>query len=100
MVDGVCEFCTGLEKSRIDSCCPQATSSACFDQFAGANAAQTEPASAMATPTATSTGGLSLTPTSSANSGVIAKVRPKYMIVMDTKLPRIRISLAAPLSYS
>jgi len=76
MVDGVCQFCTSLEQSRIDSCCPQATSSACFDQFVGVNAAQTRPASAVVTPTATLPGGSSLKPTSSSNSGVIAKVRP------------------------
>lgn len=75
-VDGVCRFCTSVDQSRVDSCCAQATSSACFDQFAGANAAQTTPASASVRQTATSAGGLSLTPTSSSNSGVIAKVCP------------------------
>ncbi|KAF7510717.1 hypothetical protein GJ744_006083 [Endocarpon pusillum] len=72
-VDGVCRFCTGLDQSRIDSCCGQATSSACFDQFAGANTARTTPASASATRTATSAGGSSVMPTNSSNRGVIAR---------------------------
>ncbi|ERF74443.1 hypothetical protein EPUS_03881 [Endocarpon pusillum Z07020] len=72
-VDGVCQFCTSLDQSRIDSCCRQATSSACFDQFAGANTVRTTPASASATPTATSAGGPTLMPPNSSNSGVIAR---------------------------
>ncbi|KAK6386126.1 hypothetical protein LTS17_001700 [Exophiala oligosperma] len=77
-VDGVCDFCTGLDQSRIESCCGQTTSSACFDQFAG-KAAQSTPASADATATSTSdgTGGLSSTPTQTAsgtsNNGVMIK---------------------------
>lgn len=75
-VDGACLICTSLDQSRIDSCCGQATSSACFDKFDSANAAQITPASAIVTPTATSAGASSLTPTSSSNGGVTAKVRP------------------------
>jgi hypothetical protein len=49
--DGVCQFCTSLDLSRIDSCCAQPTSSLCFDQFA----AQTDPITSMATAAATAT---------------------------------------------
>ncbi|KIW87368.1 uncharacterized protein Z519_12004 [Cladophialophora bantiana CBS 173.52] len=74
-VDGVCQFCTSLGQSRVDSCCAQATSSACFDQFAAANAnaAQTTPASASATPTTALTGDSGTTASSSSNAGVIGK---------------------------
>lgn len=82
-VDGVCQFCTGLDQSRVDSCCGQATSSTCFDQFAAANTAQNNPASASATPTAASTaastGGSSSTPSGSSNGGVVVEVvRPQH----------------------
>ena len=51
-VDGACQFCTGLAQTRIDSCCAESTSSACFASFAGgAGAAQSGPASVAATPT-------------------------------------------------
>lgn len=109
IVDGVCYLCTGLEQSRIDSCCPQATSSACFDQFDSTKAATTTPASAVVKPTATSAdvkptatsaGGSGLTPTSTSNAGVIAKVRPLYMVVIDTKALRTWTSLPVPLSQS
>ncbi|OAL31211.1 hypothetical protein AYO22_01244 [Fonsecaea multimorphosa] len=70
-VDAVCAGCSGLGQTRIDSCCAQATSSACFDQFA-ANAAQTTPASASATPTAL-TGDSSPTSSSSSNGGVMVQ---------------------------
>jgi hypothetical protein len=96
-VDGVCQICTSIGQSRIDSCCGQATSSACFDQFAGSNAAQTAPASVSATPTATSAGGLSSTPSSSSNGGIIAKVRPQYMVVIDADPFRTRTSSPVPL---
>ncbi|KIW28330.1 uncharacterized protein PV07_08003 [Cladophialophora immunda] len=69
-VDAVCAGCTSLGQSRIDSCCAQATSSACFDQFAAANAAQTTPASASATPTAL-TGDSGTTASSSSNGGIV-----------------------------
>lgn len=78
-VDGVCQLCTSVGQSRIDSCCGQATSSACFDKFAAANVAQTTPASAIATPTGTSAGSSTSTPSSSSNGGVIAKVRLQYV---------------------
>lgn len=75
-VDGVCQFCTSLDQSRIDSCCGQPTSSACFDKFAGPNAAQPTPASANVMPTATSAGDSGLNPTGSSNTGAVAQVRP------------------------
>lgn len=34
-VDGVCQFCTSLGQTRVDSCCGQASSSACFASFGG-----------------------------------------------------------------
>jgi hypothetical protein len=74
MVEGVCQLCTSVEQSRVDSCCAQATSSACFDQFVVGDAAQTTPASALVTPTATPTGESSLAPISSPNGGVATKV--------------------------
>lgn len=74
-VDDVCELCTSVGQSRIDSCCGQATSTACFDKFATANVAQTMPASANGTPTSTSARGSASMPSSSSNGGVIAKVR-------------------------
>lgn len=77
-VDIVCQACTSVDQSRVDSCCAQATSSACFAQFAASNAAQTTPASASAFPTATTVGGSSSTPSSSSNSGVIAQNRDLF----------------------
>lgn len=65
-VDGVCEICTGVDLSRIDSCCAQPTSAACFEQFA----AQTTPANNIATAAAnpvTATAGAS-TPASTKTS--------------------------------
>lgn len=51
-VDGVCEICTSLSQSRIDSCCGVSTSVDCFDQFkSGAAATQTTPVSVSATTT-------------------------------------------------
>lgn len=51
-VDGVCEICTSVSQSRIDSCCAVSTSVDCFDKFtAGGGAAQTTPAAAGATTT-------------------------------------------------
>ncbi len=91
-VDGVCQFCTSLGQSRIDSCCPQATSSACFDQF-GAKAAETAPASASATPIETSASDSS---SSSDNGAVIAKVRLQCAIAVDADCCRIQISLPVP----
>lgn len=74
-VDGVCEICTSVSQSRIDSCCGVATSVDCFDQFTagGSGATQTTPASAGATTTpgsnsATATGGAPAS-TSSHSSG-------------------------------
>jgi hypothetical protein len=81
-VDIVCQACINLGQSRVDSCCAQATSSACFDQFAASNAVQTTPASVSAFPTATSVGGSSPTPSSSSNGGVITQVRPLLMIII------------------
>ncbi|KAH0845476.1 hypothetical protein AYO21_01888 [Fonsecaea monophora] len=72
-VDGVCQFCTSVGQSRIDSCCAQATSSACFDQFAAANAGRTTPASASAEPTALTTGTSGPTASSSSNGGIIVQ---------------------------
>src|SRR5271170_7998158 len=57
-VDGVCQFCTSIQQTRIDSCCAQPTSVDCFEQFA----AQTTPTTGQATATAnpaTVTGGAS-----------------------------------------
>ena len=54
-VDGVCQFCTSLSQSRVDSCCAVASSVNCFEQFA----AQKTPAANLATATtnkATATG--------------------------------------------
>ncbi|KAF2430874.1 hypothetical protein EJ08DRAFT_697082 [Tothia fuscella] len=68
--DGVCQLCTSLSQSRIDSCCGVATSVDCFAQFAPGNkvketAAQTTGAnsvvktgSAAATATKSSSGHL------------------------------------------
>ena len=51
-VDGVCEICTSVSQSRIDSCCGVSTSVDCFDQFkSGGTAAQTTPPSVTATTT-------------------------------------------------
>jgi hypothetical protein len=54
--DGVCQFCTSLDISRVDSCCAQPTSVACFQQFAAVGAAPTGGASTPAN-TKASTGG-------------------------------------------
>jgi hypothetical protein len=54
-VDGVCEICTSISQSRVDSCCAVASSVNCFEQFA----AQKTPAANLATATtnlATATG--------------------------------------------
>jgi hypothetical protein len=73
-VDGVCQICTSVSQSRIDSCCGVSTSVDCFDKFtAGGGAAQTTPAAAGATTTpgsspATMTGGAPA-PTSSHSGG-------------------------------
>ncbi|KAH8689678.1 hypothetical protein BGW36DRAFT_466516 [Talaromyces proteolyticus] len=40
-VDGVCQICSKLDMTRIDSCCAQATSSACFQNFDAAAATTT-----------------------------------------------------------
>lgn len=61
--DGVCEFCTSIDLSRIDSCCAQPTSSACFEQYA----AQTGPITSMVAATATAAASAS-TPTSTKTS--------------------------------
>lgn len=59
-VDGVCEVCVSVEISRIDSCCAQPTSVACFEQFAAQTTSTTSVATSIAnfittgaTPTAT-----------------------------------------------
>jgi hypothetical protein len=46
--DGVCQFCTSLSLSRVDSCCAVASSVDCFGQFAPAKT----PAANLATATA------------------------------------------------
>lgn len=94
-VDGVCDFCTGLDQSRIESCCGQTTSSACFDQFAG-KAALSTPASAdaTATPTSDGAGGLTSTPTptptqtasGTSNNGVVTKVCSPNIMPTDELL--------------
>jgi len=61
--DGVCELCTSVDLSRVDSCCAQPTSSACFEQYA----AQTGPVTSIATATATAVASAS-TPTSTKTS--------------------------------
>lgn len=43
--DGVCQVCTSLDISRVDSCCAQPTSVACFQQFAAVGATPTDVAS-------------------------------------------------------
>ncbi|OKL58764.1 hypothetical protein UA08_05584 [Talaromyces atroroseus] len=66
-VDGVCKFCSSLAQTRIDSCCGQASSSACFAGFGG----DAVPATASASTTAsTSAGGSTIIsfPTSVADS--------------------------------
>jgi len=54
-VDGVCEFCTSLSQSRVDSCCAVASSVNCFEQFAAQKTPATNPATAT-TNKATATG--------------------------------------------
>jgi hypothetical protein len=75
-VDGVCQICGSVSQSRIDSCCAQATSSACFGQFAASNDSPTTPASVSATPTAVSGGSddSSSTAASSSNAGSVSQV--------------------------
>jgi len=46
--DGVCQFCTSIDISRVDSCCAQPTSVACFQQFAAVGATPTDSASTSA----------------------------------------------------
>jgi hypothetical protein len=89
-VDGVCEFCTSVSQSRIDSCCGVATSVDCFDKFTAGGAAQTTPASAGATTTpgsnsASATGGASAS-TSSHSSG-------ERVDVVSTKIKSIMIEV-------
>jgi hypothetical protein len=61
--DRVCQFCTSIDLSRIDSCCTQPASSACFEQYA----AQTGPVTSIVTATATAAASAS-TPTSTKTS--------------------------------
>ncbi|OAP58646.1 hypothetical protein AYL99_07736 [Fonsecaea erecta] len=73
-VDAVCQGCTGLGQTRIDSCCALATSSACFDQFAAENnAAQSTPASASASTTGLTAGDSSPTAGTSPNGAVMVQ---------------------------
>jgi hypothetical protein len=58
-VDGVCQFCTSVQQSRIDSCCAQPTSVDCFEQFAAQATPTTGEATATANPV-TVTGGASI----------------------------------------
>ena len=67
-VDGVCQLCTSLEQSRIDSCCAVASSSACFEQFAPTGKGQKTPATNMATATAAG-GGSAATATTKSSGG-------------------------------
>jgi len=97
-VDGVCRYCTSVNQARIDSCCGQATSSACFDHFGGSSAVPTTPAFGSTVPTATAAGGLSSTHSNVSNGGVIAKVCQQYMVVIDADPRRTNISLLVPSS--
>lgn len=54
-VDGVCQVCTSLSQSRIDSCCAVASSVDCFEQFAAQKTPAANPATAT-TNKATATG--------------------------------------------
>ena len=54
--DGVCQFCTSVKISRVDSCCAQPSSVACFNQFAAA-AATTTGSGNLPANTKSSTGG-------------------------------------------
>lgn len=51
--DAVCQLCTSLSQSRIDSCCGVPTSVECFKQFAPGGTAQKTPATNVATGTGT-----------------------------------------------
>jgi hypothetical protein len=51
-VDGVCQFCTSLGQTRVDSCCGQASSSVCFASFGGDAQPVTTTAPSVIAPTA------------------------------------------------
>ena len=81
-VHGVCQLCTSVQQSRVDSCCAQPTSVDCFGKFAN----QQAPATAAATPTtngalATSatapSGTTAPSSTSASNGGMIDTVSSK-----------------------
>lgn len=46
--DAVCQVCTSIDISRVDSCCAQPTSVACFQQFVAVGATPTDSASTSA----------------------------------------------------
>ena len=76
--DAVCQLCTSLSQSRIDSCCAVPTSVECFKQFAPSGKAQKTPATNSATGTGTAnpfsaTASTIATKSSSGNKNVCLK---------------------------
>jgi hypothetical protein len=63
-VDGICQLCTSLSQSRVDSCCAVPSSVDCFESFAP-GVAQKTPAS---TPASTTPAGSPATATGGANT--------------------------------
>lgn len=67
--DAVCQLCTSLSQSRIDSCCAVPTSVECFKQFVPGGTAQKTPATNVATGSGTGSSLGSGAATSTKSSG-------------------------------
>lgn len=93
--DAVCQLCTSLSQSRIDSCCAVPTSVECFKQFAPSGKAQKTPATNSATGTGTANPFTSATASTTAtgSSGGNKNVCSKLMLYLVSKLIGMELQL-------
>lgn len=97
-VDGVCQFCTSLGQTRVDNCCGQASSSACFAGFGG-NAQPVIAAAALAITTTAPATAVTGSVATSIKSGSDAKrspvIRIDFLLVLAYRFRRYRLLYSA-----
>lgn len=93
-VDGVCQFCTSLGQTRVDNCCGQASSSACFASFGGDVQPVTATAASAITATApatAATGGVATSTKSGSDAERSAVVRINFLDVLAYRVRRYQL---------